>query len=736
MKKAFIFCFLISFVIAGYGQAYILNHGYRSHSGSDNLICLNDSMLFFNPKNSEVYTADNALLVTLYAYAGSRKDPCVTYSKGCMIYLGYAEHGTRFGAVDLNGNVVVPFKYKKIRDVIKSKEWKAFTPSASLSSLVERCGRTADFMKVKTRLDEYRRARWTEELGKDKIDYWKRESALTQATKVKVEGKWGVVDYYGNYLLDCEYSDILWPIPWSTLCFVVRKDGKPLQTLYRLDGTRLGSFSGHTKDMSSIEVYQGGDYYIRWKSGKKSDNTIIPSSMKLLKYDKEAGNAKSFSSLSFLKNYVNLNLQKWYEKDEFESVEEYQKRTTPEMCRMAQEYFAECALNFYIDCGFGHPFELADYDRANETFLVKSDVGSVPLKVPFANSLAFRKAWGQDGLKPLRISFMAQSDGVSLSALRFMESEETYNGDLSTPYTAYSLQERTTPTVAVLQNPNPVQTTVVRERRSGNPSSDVDRNIPAAASVADHTFALVIANEDYTNLAPVPYALNDGRMFAEYCRVTLGLPERNIRTFYNATYGQMITAVEDIRNISRAYNGDIDVIVYYAGHGAPEEGTDVAHLLPVDASRVDGRFCMSRQRLYDGLAELGARKVTVFMDACFSGHARDAEGGMLALVRGVEADAVTDNVNGGNLVVFSAASGRQSATPYEEKGHGLFTYYLLKKLQESGGKVEYGELWDYLHDNVMRSSAVGGNYSSEPQTPELSVSDNLEMSWRKLTLVR
>ena len=70
----------------------------------------------------------------------------------------------------------------------------------------------------------------------------------------------------------------------------------------------------------------------------------------------------------------------------------------------------------------------------------------------------------------------------------------------------------------------------------------------------------------------------------------------------------------------------------------------------------------------------------------------------------------------GNIVIFSASSGEQSSLPYKEKGHGMFTYYLLKKLQESEGKVSYGELSKYLKENVGIKSVMINNKEQNPQT--------------------
>lgn len=78
---------------------------------------------------------------------------------------------------------------------------------------------------------------------------------------------------------------------------------------------------------------------------------------------------------------------------------------------------------------------------------------------------------------------------------------------------------------------------------------------------------------------------------------------------------------------------------------------------------------------------------------------------MLASARGV-AIKVKQATPVGNIVVFSAAQGDETAYPYKEKEHGLFTYYLLKKLQETKGNVTLGELSDYIKTQVERQSIV------------------------------
>ena len=61
-----------------------------------------------------------------------------------------------------------------------------------------------------------------------------------------------------------------------------------------------------------------------------------------------------------------------------------------------------------------------------------------------------------------------------------------------------------------------------------------------------------------------------------------------------------------------------------------------------------------------------------------------------------------DETPANNMVIFSACSGDQTAYPYENQKHGLFTYYLLKKLQEDKGKTNYKQLADYIEKYVMQ----------------------------------
>ena len=84
-----------------------------------------------------------------------------------------------------------------------------------------------------------------------------------------------------------------------------------------------------------------------------------------------------------------------------------------------------------------------------------------------------------------------------------------------------------------------------------------------------------------------------------------------------------------------------------------------------------------------------------------------------------------------NLVVFSASSETQSALPYEEQGHGMFTFYLLNKLKESSGKISLGELYDYISEEVSLNSL---KINQTEQEPNVIFSPTIENKWRNWQL--
>ena len=272
-----------------------------------------------------------------------------------------------------------------------------------------------------------------------------------------------------------------------------------------------------------------------------------------------------------------------------------------------------------------------------------------------------------------------------------------------------------------------VSTSVKKELPiAGN--SIVDKNIFVSKNTNNTTFVAVIGNEKYADVAEVPFAENDARMFSEYCKKTLGIAENHVRLCVNATYNDIRKTLNWLKQGLSAYNGEGRVIFYYAGHGIPNESDKSAYLLPVDGIGSDIESAYPLNKLYQTLSELPAQSVTIFLDACFSGTKRDGE--MMASARGVAIKAKPEQPKG-KMVIFTAAQGDETAYPFKSQQHGMFTYYLLKKLQDSKGNVTLGELGDYLTKEVKRQSF---DENSKMQTPTVNASAAFTGTWREMKL--
>jgi hypothetical protein len=257
-------------------------------------------------------------------------------------------------------------------------------------------------------------------------------------------------------------------------------------------------------------------------------------------------------------------------------------------------------------------------------------------------------------------------------------------------------------------------------------ASDVDINIPVADRKNEETFAFIFANQDYANFS-VPFARNDGRIFKEYCAKTLGVPEKNIRFYENATIGNMMAAINKIKEYADVYDGDARFIVYYSGQGMTDGNTKIPYLLPVDAVLTNlSATGYSVEKLNRELSEIQSKSCLLVLDASFNGM--DREGKMLTAARGVAIKAKPNHADG-SLIVFSASTGDETAYQYTDKNHGLFTYFLLKKLQETQGNISYRELTDYVAEEVKKQSVS----NPKTQSPNIVVSEKLT-NWQTLKI--
>jgi len=163
------------------------------------------------------------------------------------------------------------------------------------------------------------------------------------------------------------------------------------------------------------------------------------------------------------------------------------------------------------------------------------------------------------------------------------------------------------------------------------------------------------------------------------------------------------------------------VVIYYAGHGAPDPGRpDNLYLLPAD-TELD-RLAATGFPMWDVKTalrrQIAAERVLVIADACHSAGTADGEavgGGDSNDIAGGFQQLFTPSRR---LLLTAAATNEFSLEDERWGGHGVFTHFLLDGLHGSGdldgnGIVTVTELFDHVSSSVR--DATGGR-----QNPQIS----------------
>lgn len=251
-------------------------------------------------------------------------------------------------------------------------------------------------------------------------------------------------------------------------------------------------------------------------------------------------------------------------------------------------------------------------------------------------------------------------------------------------------------------------------------TSDIET--PPAASIKPNknAYAIVIGIEQYRQKLPkADFATQDAMLVADYLVKAMGYPEENVITLLNDRALKSDFEKYFEKWLGNNVEKDSTVFVYFSGHGAPNPRTGDAYLVPYDGdpSFID-QTGYSLKRMYEALGKLPARKIVVALDSCFSGAGGRsvlAEGSR-PLVMNLQKSFVIPE----NMIVLAAASGNQISSTYKNKGHGLFTYFMLKAIKnediiEPDGSIKLGDLFSYIKPRVERIARKEFNNEQTPQ---------------------
>jgi hypothetical protein len=244
------------------------------------------------------------------------------------------------------------------------------------------------------------------------------------------------------------------------------------------------------------------------------------------------------------------------------------------------------------------------------------------------------------------------------------------------------------------------------------------------APIDNKKWAFVIGVENYKDADVVPYSKRSAEMFGKVLTHSLGVPKRNIYSLIDEDAST--TSIKDNmrRMLENVKDGDT-VYFYYSGHGVPNNDGK-AYILPQDkfVDYVHEDKNLQLENIYLSLTSSKAGKVVAFVDSCFSGKTGAENDETLFKgkgVAGIYAKDIKIEFDKNKMAVLTAGSNSQFSNMFEDKGHRMFSYYLMREILE--GKKSIDTLYSKVKSEVFETSnKIGDRYK---QVPEIDGNEKL-----------
>jgi len=221
--------------------------------------------------------------------------------------------------------------------------------------------------------------------------------------------------------------------------------------------------------------------------------------------------------------------------------------------------------------------------------------------------------------------------------------------------------------------------------------------------------ALVIGNDQYASYPKLASAVSDSRKVGGVLQSRYGFKTTVLN---NANRFEILSALNDMRE---ALGPNDNLLVYFAGHGELEAGTQQGYWIPVDGQADAPKTWISNRAITDILNTMQARHVMVVADSCYSGAMTRASVPRFS-------QAMTPANWAQWLKTASASRSRTALTsgglaPVPDSssgGNSLFAKAFVNALEDNNRLVEGASLFR----SVSKTVAVGTSEATLAQVPE------------------
>ncbi len=474
-------------------------------------------------------------------------------------------------------------------------------------------------------------------------------------------------------------------------------------------GKNIKSFRGHKKSISCVDFSKDG------RSIVSGSNDYLVKLWDTKEYLTKEGKIRVF---------VENKINKWQKKRPKELEKTYKRRVNKkEKEKKIMFAMNEAILKFE---NIAWQSAMRDYNLDQQSFKIKIDnFQEIYVQVPLEEADDFDNNFNI-GLKYLKAK-MAIKD--SSYVLLYVEIENPKNNK------KYIYKNKEKYKLDINKIGFHFESTEKEKLKKKKEIPYIEIDIPITMKKNDNIFALIIGNEDYNSEkdtvlkdknVDLTFAINDAKIFKEYLAKTIGVKKKNIIYIENAKENEMKDGIKNLIEFMKKNDSKYtEVIFYYSGHILPftHPRKRFPYLMPTNISEKNIEKAINLEDIYYEISKEKSHKTTFFIDACMGINGREES--LSESNYNVE---TKSNAIKGNIISFIACGDKQKNIYWKEKKHSLFTYFLLKKLKETSGNVNYSDLNKYLSKQVrLKASSL----KSKKQNTKLMIGEKAKYSWEK-----
>ena len=338
--------------------------------------------------------------------------------------------------------------------------------------------------------------------------------------------------------------------------------------------------------------------------------------------------------------------------------------------------------------------------------IINNNVHLVEVKLEFKNNVYLSRIVSEEvkiSSKPLEVIIHNQKKLVELDQLDYIQEQ---NANLIDQYRISAVTYRNGRQLNVSYN------------------DDIPKLLKKcnSAKIDYKKWLFIIGIEKYKNDDNVRYSKRSAELFKEVAQKMLGISTDQTYCLID-NEATSATIKDNLTYLMKNIKNEDIIYFYYSGHGIPVPPDNEPFILPQDKDPdfISEEIFFKLNGIYQLFSNSKASKVIVFVDSCFSGSTDGKSN-----VKGVAASRLKPksvNFDKDKMVVITAGRNIQYSNMYAERGHRLFSYFLMKSLLS--GKKNIAEIYKDLFIQVKEVSRKMGDMKK--QEPTINGNKNINL---------